>query len=170
MYRACRLPTPCSPTPEPEPPRMDLQQLLHDRKPAIIHRALEAMEGARLSHYRALGAEETRQLVTALYETTRDTVATRQAGPMLEHADRIAAERHAAGFDLLEVQIAYNALEESIWKEVLDELDGAEQAQALGLISTALGIGKDALARGFLARATKTRAPSLDLRALFQGL
>ena len=38
-----------------------------------------------------------------------------------------------------------------------------------GLVSTALGIGKDGLARGFVARATKTKAPSLDLRALFSG-
>jgi len=149
---------------------MNLQELLDDRGQAIIDRALESMGRAQLTHYRGLGPEETRQLVAHLYETACGAVATRQVGPLLEHADRIAGERYEGGFDLFEVQMAFNALEESIWREVLDRLDPGAQAEALGLVSTALGMGKDALARGFLARATKTRAPSLDLRALFQDL
>jgi len=155
---------------KPDGSAMDLEALLEERGPLIVDRAVEAMERAQLAHYRALGTEETRELVASLYETTRETVILRQAGSMLDHADHIAEERHAGGFDLFEVQIAFNALEESIWMEVLDALEPENQAQALGLISTALGIGKDALARGFLARATKTRAPSLDLKALFEGL
>jgi hypothetical protein len=149
---------------------MNLVELLDQRAQAIVHRSLESMERAHLTHYRALGPEETRQLVASLYETVRGAVATRDVGALLAHADRIAGERHEGGFDLFEVQTAFNALEESIWKEVLDQLEPGHQAEALGLISTALGIGKDALARGFLARATKTRTPSLNLRALFQGL
>lgn len=101
---------------------------------------------------------------------TRRAVLTRNAGPLLDHADRVADERFTAGFDLFEVQIAFNALEEAIWREVLDHLPSDEQPGALGLISTALGIGKDALARGFPARANQHQAPSVDLRALFQGL
>jgi len=149
---------------------MDLKELLNSQGQVIIGRALDAMNRAHLAHYRALGDEETRELVASLYEITCATAASREAGPLLAHADRIAGERYDGGFDLLEVQTAFNALEESIWKEILARLDPARQAEALGLISTALGIGKDALARGFLARATKGRAPSLDLKALFQGL
>ncbi len=149
---------------------MDLKELLNSQGQVIIGRALDAMNRAHLAHYRALGDEETRELVASLYEITCATVASREAGPLLAHADRIAGERYDGGFDLLELQTAFNALEESIWKEILARLDPARQAEALGLISTALGIGKDALARGFLARATKGRAPSLDLKALFQGL
>ena len=149
---------------------MNLEALLKDRNEMIVDRAMDAMERARLPHYKALGDAETRHLVTSLFETTRLTVEIRDASTMLAQADRIAEERHSGGFDLFEVQIAFNALEESIWKEILDALDPAEQARALGLISTTLGIGKDALARGYLARATKTSAPSLDLKALFQGL
>jgi hypothetical protein len=149
---------------------MDLLELLNDQAQAIIQRALEAMDRAHLTHYKALGDEDTRELVASLYEITCATVASREAGPLLAHADRIAGERYDGGFDLFEVQIAFNALEESIWKEILDRLDPVRQAEALGLVSTALGIGKDALARGFVARATKGRTPSLDLKALFQGL
>jgi hypothetical protein len=41
--------------------------------------------------------------------------------------------------------------------------------QALGLVGTVLGAGKDSLARTYVTLATQTRAPSLDLRALFAG-
>ncbi|MGD2123557.1 MAG: hypothetical protein PVJ76_17515 [Gemmatimonadota bacterium] len=149
---------------------MTLGELLDTRAPAIIQRALEAMGRAHLAHYRALGPEETKTLVEALYDTTRRAVLTRTADALLDHADRIAEDRFTSGFDLFEVQIAFNALEEAIWREVLDRLPPDEQPEALGLISTGLGIGKDALARGFLARANKYRSPSVDLRALFQGL
>ncbi len=42
-------------------------------------------------------------------------------------------------------------------------------AETLGHVSTILGAGKDALARRYVSLATDTRAPSLDLRALFTG-
>jgi hypothetical protein len=41
--------------------------------------------------------------------------------------------------------------------------------QTLGVVSTILGAGKDALAREYVSLATNAHAPSLDLRALFAG-
>jgi hypothetical protein len=49
------------------------------------------------------------------------------------------------------------------------ELDPPEFVRAIGLISTVLGIGKDTLARAYFALASKAKAPSLDLKALFAG-
>ena len=128
------------------------------------------MDRAHQAHYWALGPKETGELVRALYDTTRRAVVSRRADELLAHADLIAEERFNGGFDLFEVQMAFNALEEAFWMEVLDQLAPSQQPEALGLISTALGIGKDALARGFLARATRSPAPSVDLRSLFQSL
>jgi hypothetical protein len=42
-------------------------------------------------------------------------------------------------------------------------------AEALGLVTTALGAGKDALARAYVSLASETHAPSLDLTPLFDG-
>jgi hypothetical protein len=44
-----------------------------------------------------------------------------------------------------------------------------DQAEALGLVGTVLGCGKDLLARQYVSLATKTHTPSLDLHALFAG-
>ena len=148
---------------------MKLEDLLQNRGMPITARALDAMRRAHLAHYEALGQDRTRDLVESLFETTRKTIVTRSAKPMLAYVDQITEERFTHGFDLLEVQTAFNALEESIWKEVTDTLAAPDLAEALGLVSTVLGMGKDGLARGFVARATKTKAPSLDLRALFSG-
>ena len=93
----------------------------------------------------------------------------RNLGPMIAHADTVARERFASGFDLWEVQTAFNVLEETIWQRILAEMPAGEFARALGLVSTILGAGKDALARRYVALATKTRAPSLNLQSLFSG-
>ena len=44
-----------------------------------------------------------------------------------------------------------------------------ELARALGLVSTVLGAAKDSLARAYVSLASQTKAPSLDLSALFKG-
>jgi hypothetical protein len=88
---------------------------------------------------------------------------------MVAYAEAVAEERFHAGYDLSEVQAAFNALEESIWTRAVAILAPGELAQTLGLVSTALGCGKDALARKYVSLATRTHAPSLDLRALFSG-
>jgi hypothetical protein len=88
---------------------------------------------------------------------------------MITHAESIGRERFNAGFDLWEVQTAFNVLEEVIWTRIIKEFPAAEYAEALGLVSTVLGTGKDTLARVYVALASKSKAPTLDLRRLFTG-
>jgi hypothetical protein len=97
-------------------------------------------------------------------------VARRDLTSIVEYAQQLAEERFEAGYDLIEVQTAFNVLEEVAWIRVLDRLDAGDYAEALGLISTVLGAGKDALARRYVSLAANTHAPSLDLRALFSGV
>jgi hypothetical protein len=67
------------------------------------------------------------------------------------------------------VQTAFNVLEEVLWLRILKQFPPAEQGEALGLVGTVLGAGKDALARKYVSMATRTRTPSLNLQALFSG-
>jgi hypothetical protein len=89
---------------------------------------------------------------------------------MVAHADSIARERFNAGYDLWEVQTAFNVLEEAIWLRLMKELPPAELPEALGLVSTILGIGKDTLARRYVSLAAKTKVTSLNLQSLFTGI
>ena len=67
------------------------------------------------------------------------------------------------------MQTGFNALEAATWSRILTGLEPTQLAEALGLVSTVFGAAKDALGRRYVSLATKTRAPSLDLRALFAG-
>ena len=148
---------------------MDLKKLLDDRRGEVVDEAMEAVRRAHLTHYDAAGADETRSRLESLYELIVRCAADRRIRPMLQHAEKVAAERFASGYGLFEVQTAFNVLEEAIWRRVLEELPPEELAGALGTISTILGLGKDALARSYVSLASRKEAPSLDLRSVFKG-
>jgi hypothetical protein len=148
---------------------MDLHTLLHERASEIVTEAEESIKRARLHSYEKSGAEHTHQRLKALYVLTTRAAKERNLGPMIAHAEAIARERFEAGYDLWEVQTAFNVLEEAIWVRVLKELPPAEYAEALGLVSTVLGVGKDTLARRYVSLASKTRVPTLNLQSLFTG-
>lgn len=148
---------------------MDLYQFLHDRSAEIIAEAEQAMLRAHLRNYEKEGSEALHQRLKALFVLTTRGVKERNLGPMISHSDTVARERFSAGYDLWEVQTAFNVLEEILWHKILRELPPAEYAQALGLVSTVLGTGKDTLARVYVTLASKSRTPTLDLRSLFTG-
>jgi hypothetical protein len=87
----------------------------------------------------------------------------------IHRAEAVARERFAAGFDIAEVQTAFNVLEEAMWRRVVAATEPEGLADAIGLIATVLGAGKDSLARTYVALASERHVPSLDLTALFRG-
>ncbi len=148
---------------------MDIHTLLHNRSAEILADAEEAITRARLHTYAKAGSESTHQRLKALFVLTTRAAKERNLGPMIAHAESIAHERFEAGYDLWEVQTAFNVLEEAIWMRILKELPPAGYAEALGLVSTVLGAGKDTLARRYVSLASKTRVPTLNLESLFTG-
>ena len=149
---------------------MDLHQFLLDRTTTILAEATNSMARSHVTHYEQSGADHTHQRLKALFVLTARAVQDRNLAPMAAHADTIARERFTAGFDLWEVQTALNVLEEVIWKMLLKEFPSAELPEALGLVSTILGVGKDTLARRYVSLAAKMRVSSFNLQSLFHGL
>ena len=148
---------------------MGIDELLKDKAEEILAKSSEMVARAHLKHYEESGAVVLRRKLRDLLDLTLDAVRERNATPMVKHAERIARERFVSGYDLSEVQTSFNVLEETIWKVILKEMKPEDYAEALGLVSTALGAGKDALARAYVSLASKTKAPSLDLRSTFEG-
>lgn len=148
---------------------MDVERLLSRNRVAIVQAAEGALERARPPHYEAAGTEEVHRRLDALFDRVQSALAERDLDPVVAYAREVAEQRFAAGYDLSEVQTAFNALEEAIWTQALAELEPSQLAEALGLVTTVLGAGKDALARRYVSLAADTHAPSLDLRALFAG-
>jgi hypothetical protein len=148
---------------------MNLYTYLQDHTNDILAEASEGVERAHLRHYEQAGKEHVHQRLRALFVLCMRGVKERNLGPMIAYADEIARERFGAGFDLWEVQTAFNVLEETIWKRILKDLPPVEYADALGLVSTVLGTGKDTLARRYVSLASKSRVPTLNMQSLFTG-
>ena len=149
---------------------MTLSELLNEHTAEIVDEAACAMARVHLKHYEVAGPEHVHRRLKALFVLTARAVKERNLGPMIAHADAVAWERFSSGYDLWEVQTAFNVLEEAIWTRILKDLPPSEYAEALGLISTVLGTGKDTLARRYVSLASKSRASSLNLQSLFTGM
>lgn len=135
----------------------------------ILDAASVSLVRAHPPHYETIGAPERRRRLERLFDHLRTAVDTRQLGEMLAYARELAAERHCTGYDLSELQTAFNALEEAIWGSVFAHLEPEEYVEALGLVSSILGAAKDELAREYVSLATQTHVSSFDVRALFAG-
>jgi hypothetical protein len=148
---------------------VDVVQLLVEESNAIVDDAASALARSNLRHYAEAGPEESKQRLAQLLALVEESIRQRDLVPMVEHATKIAHERFAAGFDIHEVQTAFNVLEEAIWDRVVDATPPRDLAHAIGMVGTVLGAGRDALARAYVSLASHQHVPSLDLSALFRG-
>jgi hypothetical protein len=147
----------------------DTIEFLGQERQAILAAAGSTLTQAHAQHYDAAGETERQRRLELLFDRVVESLAGRDVTPITTYAEGVADERFAAGYDLAEVQLAVNALEAAIWSRVFAGLEPTRYAETLGLVSTILGAGKDALARRYVSLATDAHAPSLDLRALFTG-
>jgi hypothetical protein len=150
----------------PPPPLVDL---LQRHEPAILVETFDGLCRCRLTRYQAAGDEETRRRLARLFALLVSAVRERDLEPVLAYAREIARQRFGEGFDLQEVQSAINILEESVWRRVVREIPPDGLAEALGLVSTVLGVCKDTMASTYVALATRRHTTSLDMTALFRG-
>jgi hypothetical protein len=148
---------------------MDTAGFLIREREAIVREAEDALARLHERHYESAGAGESRQRLEMLFDQLVAAVSARDVSSVVAYAGVVAQERFEAGYDLSEVQAAFNTLEAATWRRILADLEADDLAEALGLVSTVFGAAKDALGRQYVSLATRTRAPSLNLRALFAG-
>lgn len=142
--------------------------LVHERR-TIVREAEGALTRLHERHYESLAVSEVEKRLEVLFDELVDAVSKRDLSSVVAYACTLARERFDAGFDLSEVQAAFNTLEAATWTRMIADLEAEDLAEALGLVSTVFGVAKDALGREYVSRATRRRAPSLDLTALFEG-
>jgi hypothetical protein len=148
---------------------MDLDALLLEAEDGVLDEAYSALQRSQVTHYELAGEAFTRQRLTDLFHLVVEAIATRQLASLSQHVDQIAIERFNHGFDISEVQTAFNALEEAMWRRVVLAEPPEELAEAIGLLSTVVGFGKDAVTRKYVSLASKQHVTSLDLSELFGG-
>ena len=148
---------------------MKLDTILRTHRDHILDDASAELAQLQLHHYESAGPDFTRARLESLYDLVLTAIAHRDVAAIIAYADAVAEERFTAGFDVSEVQHAFNMLESAMWRQVVPVEDPEDLAESVGLLSTVFGIAKDALARRYVSLASKHRVTSLDLRALFAG-
>ncbi|MBS4035430.1 MAG: hypothetical protein KGZ85_13245 [Ignavibacterium sp.] len=148
---------------------MNLHEFLTINKSIIAEEATESLHRAELKSYKSSPIIENKNRIEKLLELTISGVDNRTLFGMTEYSEKVANERFTAGFDLHEVHTAFNVLEETIWKKVVENFPASELGNALGLISTVLGAGKETLALTYVSLASKRKTSTLNLSGLFGG-
>jgi len=148
---------------------MELEALLLEAEPEVLDAAYSALHGSHVAHYELAGEAFTKQALAELFSLVVNAIRTRDLAAMGAYSEGIAVERFNQGYDISEVQMAFNSLEDAMWRRVVSAEPPGDLAEAIGLLSTVLGYGKDAVARKYLSLACKRHVPSLDLSALFAG-
>lgn len=88
---------------------------------------------------------------------------------IVEYAKHLARARWSAGYDIAQVQVAINALEEAVWLRIFEAAPAPLVGEALRLVSTVLGVCKDALAQEYVEQA-KAGPPKPDPTRLLHAL
>ena len=148
---------------------MKLEEILVNNQTDIINEAFELLQRSHLKHYDSSQADENWQRLAKLLDLTINGIQTRSLEEMINYSEKVAKERYESGFDLHEVHTAYNVIEEVMWKKIINEIESTRLAEALGLISTMLGTGKESLALAYVSLASKQKAKTLNLTQLFKG-
>ena len=148
---------------------MDLLDLLQRDGERIVAEASEALSRSQLAHYAEAGHAVGQERLNRLFQLTVASIADHNLVPVMEYMAEVADDRFHAGYNIREVQIAINVLEEAIGNHIVENIPPNELAEALGLVATVLGAAKDSLARAYVTLASKSTSPSLDLSALFEG-
>jgi hypothetical protein len=141
---------------------------LASRRDDIVAAAEEQL-AARSPKYAQAAPKVLERRLAVLYTKLTEGLAAESMLPLLDHAREVAAERFHGGYDLSEVQKAYNAVEEAIWSRVFADGVPERYAVVLPCVSASLGAAKDELARAYVKLAAGTHAPALDVAALFRG-
>ena len=148
---------------------MDVADLLEKSRAQVLDEAFAALESSHIAHYEVAGEPLTRQRLGDLHDLVVAAIRARDLTEVTAYSHQVAEDRFHAGFDISDVQTAFNSLEEAMWRRLVADEPQAELAEAIGLMSTVLGAGKDALARTYVSLAGHRHVTSLDLSALFRG-
>jgi hypothetical protein len=142
--------------------------MLGREREGVIDEALSVTRHIRSAHD-ARDFLEVRERLERLYDAVEVAATGRNLGPIVEYAGQLACERYDRGYDLAELQALFNALEESLWEQLLTELEPSDLGEALTLVSSIFGVAKDTLACAYVTAATRARHPALDLQSLAAG-
>jgi methylmalonyl-CoA decarboxylase len=144
---------------------VDASAVLASAEDRVIDEAVAALAQRDQARHQSAGPDDRRRDVRQLFGLVLRCVRAGRAGPIVKPCEQIAAHCYAAGIDLSEGQGAFNVLAEVAWPHLAGALAGDQLVEALGLLSAIVGAGKDAMARTYVALATRDRDGQVEQSA-----
>ncbi|PID96064.1 MAG: hypothetical protein CSA84_06870 [Actinomycetales bacterium] len=148
---------------------MELIEALESRADSLVDEAVELLEHRLVPPYKHVEPEVLQQRLGKSMTTLITALKKRNPLPVIEHGKRVAHARFNAGYQLEEIQTAFNALEETIWQFLVDEVDSDHLAEGLVMVAHLIGAIKDQLGRTYVELASHHHAPSINTSRLFAG-
>jgi hypothetical protein len=148
---------------------MELIEALEGRSEALVDDAVALLEHRLVPPFKHVEPEVLKERLGKSMQTLIQALRERHPLPALEHGKRVAHARFNAGYQLEEIQTAFNALEETIWQFCVDEVDREQLAEGLVMVAHVVGAIKDQLGRTYVELASHHRAPSINTSRLFAG-
>jgi hypothetical protein len=144
-----------------------LSLLLRAGKTSILASGADMLRRARRPHYVVDTGPEAK--LERLFDRIEDAIERSDVRDLIGYVRTLAGERFATGFQLGEVQMAFNCLEQAIWRSMAAAMEPADVGAALAIVTSVFGAAKDALARAYVVDASRSGAPALDLARISAG-
>ncbi len=147
----------------------DLADLLEPMSGEIVDEAVDALRTAHYAHYESWGETLTHRSMTDLFEHLMMSLRDHDLVSVIRHCEQMAKQRFTSGFRLVEVQSAFNALEQTVWQRLVEGVPAERATHYLGLLGAVLGAGKDAASCTYVHLAAHHHAPALNVELLADG-
>ena len=90
---------------------MDLDALLLEAETGVLDEAYAALHRRHVTHYELAGETFTQQRLADPFRLVVAAIQTHDLAAMSAYSERVSEERFNHGFDISEVQMAFNSLE-----------------------------------------------------------
>ena len=149
---------------------MELINILTSDAEVIIKEATDKLNDARLKNYQKVDRPVLHSCLTRLFELTVESIKNSNLLALNEYIDKISRERYFSGFELYEVQTAFNALEEAIWNDIVSKVNQNDLVDSISIISRVMGAGKEFLACNYVRMAKLNKKHTPDVTVLRKGI
>jgi methylmalonyl-CoA decarboxylase len=134
---------------------MEVSAVLASAEDGVVDEALAVLALRDQTDDYSPTAQERRRDLRQLFNLVLRCVCDNRAESIITPSERIAAHCFAAGVDLAQLQESFDVLAEALWFHLAGALADEKRIEALRLVNAAVGAGKDAQARTYVALAAR---------------
>ncbi len=148
---------------------MALIAALEAHSQELVDEAVDLLGHRLHPPYRHVDPEVLRRRLSQTMDTLITALKERTPLPVLDYARRVARSCFHAGFHLEDIQMHFNALEEVLWRFLVQTESTDHLHEDLARVASIIGAIKDELGRTYVNLAAHHKAPAINTRSLYGG-